>query len=87
MFFKVALNIEIALPRLAADALSGLAKGRTKINMEITGLDEPLEKTGKFVKNIVLAVIASIMFIGGCVLAGVNLEPKPQRECLYLQLS
>ena len=66
----------IALPGLAADALSGLAKGRTKVNMEITGLDEPLAKTKKFIKNVVLALIACVMFIGGCMLASIDLQPK-----------
>lgn len=65
-----------ALPGLAADALSGLSKGRMKINMELTGLDEPLEKIGVFVKNIVLALIACVLFIGSCVLSSVDIHPK-----------
>ena len=32
------------IPLLAADALNNLAKGRMKINMELTGYEEPLEK-------------------------------------------
>ena len=32
------------IPSLAADALSGLAKGKMKMNIELTGIDEPLEK-------------------------------------------
>ncbi len=65
------------IPGLAADALSNLSKGRMKINMELTGLDEPLEKIGAFVKNVVLALIACILFIGSCILGSVEtLEPK-----------
>ena len=65
-----------ALPGLAADALSGLAKGRMKINMEITGYEEPLERIGVFVKYVVMAVISCILFIGSCILASVDIEPK-----------
>ena len=66
----------IALPGLAADALSAMAKGRTKINMEMTGLDEPLENISRLVKNVVLAIISCVMFIGGCILASIDLQPK-----------
>ena len=64
------------IPDLCADALSGLAKGRTKINMEITGIDEPLHRIGVFVRNVVLALIACIMFIGSCILSSVDITPK-----------
>ena len=65
-----------ALPGLAADALNGLSKGRMKINMELTGIDEPLERIGVFIKYVVLALIACVLFIGGCILARINMEPK-----------
>ena len=64
------------IPGLIADSLSTLSKGKTKINMEITGLDEPLEKIGNYVRYMVLAFIACILFIGSCILATVNIEPK-----------
>ena len=32
------------IPSLAADALTGLAKGKMKMNIELTGIDEPPEK-------------------------------------------
>lgn len=65
------------IPGLAADALAGLAKGKMKFNMELTGIDEPLEKIGVFVKYVVLALIACVLFIGSCILAGIeDLQPK-----------
>jgi ubiquinone biosynthesis protein len=64
------------IPGLAADALEGLAKGKMKMNMEITGLDEPLEKIGVYVKYVVLSLIACVLFIGSCILASVDLHPK-----------
>ena len=66
----------LELPGLAAEALSGLTKGRTKINMEITGFEEPLERIGKYVKNVILAIISCVMFIGGCILSSVDIKPK-----------
>ena len=64
------------IPGLVADSLNGLAKGKTKINMELTGVDEPLEKIGCFVKYIVTSLIACVLFIGSCILAGLDIQPK-----------
>ena len=64
------------IPGLIADTLNALAKGKAKINMEITGIDEPLDKIGVYFKYVVLAFIACILFIGSCILASVDLEPK-----------
>ena len=64
------------IPGLVADSLSSLSKGKTKINMELSGVDEPLEKIGSFVKYIVTTLIACVLFIGSCILAGLDLEHK-----------
>ena len=64
------------IPGLLSETLSGLAKGKTKINFEITGLDEPLVEIAAFVKNIVLVLVACVLFIGACMLTGTDIEPK-----------
>lgn len=66
----------LELPGLAADALGAMAKGRTKINIEPTGFEEPMEQIGAFVKNIILAVIACVLFLGACILCRVDIQPK-----------
>ena len=68
----------VALPGLAADVLNSLSKGRTKISMELTGIEEPLEKIGAFTKNIILAIISCVMFLGSCILSSVDLQPKTE---------
>lgn len=64
------------IPELCADALGGLSKGKMKINMELTGIDEPLKRIGEFTRNVVLAVVACILFIGSCILSSVDITPK-----------
>ncbi len=64
------------LPGLAAEALAAFAKGKMQMKMEITGIDEPLTRIGKFVKNIMLIIVACVMFIGGCILSSVDIQPK-----------
>ena len=44
--------------------------------MEITGYEEPLERIGIYLKYVVLSLIACVLFIGSCILASVDLEPK-----------
>lgn len=64
------------MPGLASDALASLAKGKMKMNMEITGYEEPLEKIGIYVKYVVLSFIACVLFIGSCILASIDIQPK-----------
>ena len=64
------------IPGLLADSLGGLAKGKMKINFELTGYEEPLDRIGVYLKYVVMSLIACILFIGGCILSSVDLQPK-----------
>ncbi len=63
------------IPLLAADTLNNLAKGRLKVNMELTGYEEPLEKIGDFMVYIVLSVFSCVLFIGSCILCTTDITP------------
>ncbi len=63
------------IPGLVAETLNGLSKGKTKINFELTGFEEPAGALGDFTRNLVLIVIACVLFIGSCMLASVPLQP------------
>lgn len=64
------------IPALASDVLKGVARGRTKINLELTGYEDLIGKGGDSIKNIVLAMFACILFIGSCILCLANIYPK-----------
>ena len=64
------------IPALAADALGNIAKGKVKMNMELTGYDDALEKIGRYVRYVVLAVFACVQFIGSCILCMTDFQPK-----------
>lgn len=75
------------IPGLIADSLGGLAKGKMKINFELTGYEEPLDRIGVFVKYIVLSLIACILFIGGCILATIDdLYPKTENGMPFIAI-
>lgn len=63
------------IPLLAADALNNLAKGRMKINMELTSYEEPLEKIGDFMVYMILSVFSCVLFIGSCILCTTDIQP------------
>lgn len=76
---KDALEISkktVRLPVLASDALNSMIKGRMKVNMELTGYEEIVDKAEKTVLNIVLAVFACVLFFGSCILTTANINPK-----------
>ena len=64
------------IPAQVSDVLKGVARGRTKINLELTGYEELLNKGGDSIKNVVLALFACILFVGSCILSLADISPK-----------
>ena len=67
----------VQLPMLASEALSHLAKGRMKANVELTGYDDLVDKTQKMFSNGALILLScfiflgsSIMMLGACIMSG-----------------
>lgn len=64
------------IPAQVSDVLKGVARGRTKINLELTGYEELLGKGGNSIRYIVIAIFACILFIGSCLLTLADITPK-----------
>ena len=64
------------IPVLASDVLKGVARGRTKVNLELTGYEELLNNSSENIKNIVLAIFSCVVFFGSCILCTADLTPK-----------
>ena len=63
------------IPQLIADTLSDIMKGRLKINLELTGYENLVgEVTGK-IDDLILVIVACVLFSGGCKLAGTKIRP------------
>ena len=63
------------IPQLIADTLSDIMKGRLKINLEMTGYEDLVgEVTGK-IDDLILVIVACVLFSGGCKLAGTQIRP------------
>ena len=78
-FGKDALEISkkaTRIPAQVSDVLKGVARGRTKINLEMTGYDELLKKGKDSVRNIILAVFACVIFLGSSLMTMTDIAPK-----------
>ena len=64
------------IPVLASDLLKSAARGRMKMNMELTGYEELLDKGSNLIRNILLAIFSCVLFTGSCSLCTANLTPK-----------
>ncbi len=64
------------IPVLAFDTLKNLSKGRTKINLELTGYEDLLKRAGEMAKNVVLALFACVLFLGSAILSTADIQPK-----------
>ena len=64
------------IPALASDVLKGIARGRMKLNLELTGYEDLINKGADSIKNVVLAIFSCVLFIGSCILCLANITPK-----------
>ena len=76
---KELLNVggkSVKLPALIADSLAKLNSGKMKVNMEVTGLDGPLDVIGEFCRYTILTLLACVLFIGSCILCTTDMKPE-----------
>jgi len=64
------------LPSTVFSVLQSLAKGRLKVNFELTGYEDFLRKVNSTVKDLILAAFSCFLFSGACRLCTADIEPK-----------
>ncbi len=64
------------IPSLTYDVLRNLAKGRMKVNLELTGYEKITERIAHTVQSMLIAAFACVMFLGGCLLCGTDMAPR-----------
>ncbi len=63
------------IPLLASEVLDAMVKGKTRVSIELTGYEEPLDRIGRFLRYTVLTLVASVLFIGSCILCTTDFKP------------
>ena len=64
------------IPSAVVGLLRNLAKGRMKIAFELTGYDDLLERLAEMEKALILAIFASVLFVGSCTLCTTDIQPQ-----------
>ena len=55
--------------------LSCACQGRLKINLELTGYDQLIKELNEKINDVILMVVACVLFSGGCKLAATDIKP------------
>ncbi len=63
------------LPKLAADAINDIMKGRLKVNLELTGYEDLLEALNEKINDVILIIVGCVLFSGGCRLCQTDIKP------------
>ena len=64
------------LPAQLSELLKMTVKGQSKVNLELTGSEEPLRRADRMVNRLVLGLIIAALLIGSALLCGAGLEPR-----------
>ena len=64
------------IPGLAADALTGINKGRIKINLEPIAYEPIMDQVNNSVRSVILALFSCVIFFGCCLLCMTDIQPK-----------
>ena len=63
------------IPLLASEVLEGLVKGKTRVRVELSDYEEPLNRIFYFLRYTVLTMVALVLFIGSCILCTTDFKP------------
>lgn len=64
------------IPLNLADIIKMTVRGQTKINLELTGSEEPLGKIDRMVDRLIFGIIDGALLIGSSMLCTTNMTPK-----------
>jgi ubiquinone biosynthesis protein len=65
----------VEIPATLSSLLKLGVKGRTKLNLEIVGSEEPLRKIDTMVNKLIVGIIAAALFMGSSVICTTDIQP------------
>ncbi len=66
----------LGIPGQISDILKMAIKGQSKLNLELTGSEEPLAAIDKMINKIVVCIITAALLIGSSLICTTNMQPK-----------
>ena len=64
------------LPEQISDILKMTMSGQTKVNLDLTGSEEPLNRMDKMINKVIIAVLCAALLLGSSTICTTNMTPK-----------
>ena len=64
------------LPEQISDILKMTLSGQTKVNLDLTGSQEPLQKLDSMINKMIMAIISAALLLGSSTICTTQMEPK-----------
>ena len=72
VFFKKTMR----LPEQLSDILQMTMRGQTKVNLDLTGSEEPLQRIDGMMNKLILGMISSALLLGSSVICTTQMTPR-----------
>ena len=73
---KESLPFAVEVPGLAADALHGLMKGQTRVNLDLHASNDLAQLLRRLVRNVVMGLWVMALLISSSIICTTNMSPK-----------
>ena len=72
----VMLQKSMHIPEQLSDILKMTMSGQTKVNLDLTGSEEPLRRLDKMINKLILGIICSALLLGSSIICTTNMTPQ-----------
>ena len=72
----ILLRKSLQLPEQISDILKMTLSGQTKVNLELTGADEPLARLNKMINKLIIALLSAALLLGSSTICTTQMTPK-----------
>ena len=72
----IMLQKSLHLPEQVSDILKMTMSGQTKVNLDVTGSEEPLRRLDKMINKLILGIICSALLLGSSIICTTNMTPQ-----------
>ncbi len=70
------LRKSMQLPEQISDIIKMTMSGQTKVNLDVTGSEEPLRQMDKMINKLILALLCAALLLGSSTICTTNMTPK-----------
>ena len=72
----VLMKKSMQLPEQISDILKMTLSGQTKVNLDLTGSEEPLKRIDKMINKMIMAIISAALLLGSSTICTTQMTPK-----------